>query len=123
MYGIVRKGKEWLQSPSKGENAFSNPAGTATNNHLPFLSKRGTLNNILRIRENRDAFPAIIASKKNGPSAGNPDGGQREEKMGDLIKGDLIRHERFGIGRVEQTSGYGEGQKCTVYFARSDRST
>ena len=43
--------------------------------------------------------------------------------MGDLIKGDLIRHESFGIGRVEQTSGYGEGQKCTVYFARSDRST
>jgi hypothetical protein len=63
----VRKGKEGLQSPSKGENAFSNPAGTATNNHLPFLSKRGTLNNILRIRENRDAFPAIIASKKDGP--------------------------------------------------------
>ena len=43
--------------------------------------------------------------------------------MGDLIKGDLIRHESFGIGRVEQTSGYGEAQKCTVHFARSDRST
>jgi hypothetical protein len=43
--------------------------------------------------------------------------------MSDLIKGDLIRHESFGIGRVEQTSGYGEGQKCTVHFARSDRST
>jgi hypothetical protein len=43
--------------------------------------------------------------------------------VGDLIKGDLVRHEGFGVGRVEQTSGYGEGQKCTVYFARGDRST
>lgn len=43
--------------------------------------------------------------------------------MGDLINGDLVRHESLGVGRVEQTSGYGEGQKCTVYFARGDLST
>ena len=57
----------------------------------------------MRFRENR-------IDKGWTRSAGDPDGGQGEETMGDLIKGDLIRHESFGIGRVEQTSGDGEGQ-------------
>ena len=38
---------------------------------------------------------------------------------GDLFPGDLVRHESYGIGRVEETSGFGEGQKCLVHFARS----
>ena len=43
--------------------------------------------------------------------------------MGDLIQGDLVRHEKFGIGRVEETSGFGEQQKCSVYFPRNDKRT
>ncbi len=40
---------------------------------------------------------------------------------GDLLKGDLVRHEKYGLGRVEDTSGYGENQNCSVYFARSEK--
>ncbi|BCR06953.1 hypothetical protein DESUT3_40220 [Desulfuromonas versatilis] len=40
---------------------------------------------------------------------------------GDLLKGDLVRHEKYGIGRVEDTSGYGDNQKCAVYFPRNDK--
>lgn len=40
---------------------------------------------------------------------------------GDLMAGDLVRHEQFGIGRVEEASGYGENQKCVVYFPRGDK--
>jgi hypothetical protein len=40
---------------------------------------------------------------------------------GDFLKGDLVRHQSFGIGRVEDTSGFGEAQKCQVYFPRADR--
>jgi len=36
----------------------------------------------------------------------------------DFMKGDLVRHERHGIGRVEGASGAGEGQRCTVFFPR-----
>ncbi|MBI1823136.1 MAG: hypothetical protein HY200_02795 [Nitrospirae bacterium] len=43
--------------------------------------------------------------------------------MGDLIKGDLVRHVRYGIGRVEEASGYGENQRCMVYFPKSDKET
>lgn len=43
--------------------------------------------------------------------------------MADLMKGDLVRHERYGVGRVESTSGYGDGQKCTVYFPRGGSSS
>lgn len=43
--------------------------------------------------------------------------------MGDLIKGDLIRHDRYGIGRVEETSGYGENQRCMVFFPKSEKET
>ena len=43
--------------------------------------------------------------------------------MGDLIKGDLVRNERFGIGRVEETSGYGDNQRCMVYFPRNEKET
>ncbi len=43
--------------------------------------------------------------------------------MGDLIKGDLVRHERFGVGRVEEASGYGDNQRCMVYFPRNDKQT
>ncbi len=42
--------------------------------------------------------------------------------MGDYIHGDLVRHEKFGIGRVEETSGIGEQQKCFVYFPRTDKT-
>jgi len=37
--------------------------------------------------------------------------------MGNAIQGDLVRHEKQGIGRVEETTG---GQ-CTVYFPRLDK--
>jgi len=43
--------------------------------------------------------------------------------MGNMIKGDLVRHERFGIGRVEEALGMGEGQQCTVHFSRTDKRT
>src|ERR1043166_4088851 len=43
-------------------------------------------------------------------------------RMGDYIHGDLVRHEKFGIGRVEETSGMGEQQKCFVYFSRTDKT-
>jgi len=43
--------------------------------------------------------------------------------MGDLMKGDLVRHERFGIGHVEDTSGFGEKQNCTVFFPRIEKQT
>ncbi len=42
--------------------------------------------------------------------------------MGNLIKGDMVRHERFGIGRVEETSGSGIKQDCTINFPRLDKS-
>ncbi len=42
---------------------------------------------------------------------------------GDLIKGDLVRHETLGVGRVEDTSGFGEDQKCLVHFPRSEKSS
>ncbi len=42
---------------------------------------------------------------------------------GDLFPGDLVRHETHGIGRVVETTGFGQGQKCAVYFPRSDRET
>jgi len=41
--------------------------------------------------------------------------------MGSLIQGDLVRHEKLGIGRVEETSGAGDIQQCTVYFPRTGR--
>lgn len=41
--------------------------------------------------------------------------------IGDLMKGDLVRSEKLGLGRVEETAGFGEGQRCAVYFARPDR--
>jgi len=42
---------------------------------------------------------------------------------GDLMAGDLVRHEQFGCGRVAETSGYGEGQNCKVRFPRGERET
>jgi hypothetical protein len=47
---------------------------------------------------------------------------RRLSVIGDLIKGDLVRSERLGVGRVEETMGFGEGQKCAVYFPRADRT-
>jgi hypothetical protein len=43
--------------------------------------------------------------------------------MGNMIQGDLVRHERFGIGRVEETSGAGDDQQCVVHFSRTDGRT
>ena len=40
-----------------------------------------------------------------------------------MIQGDLVRHERFGIGRVEETLGVGDDQQCTVHFSRTDKRT
>jgi hypothetical protein len=37
----------------------------------------------------------------------------------DFLKGDLVRHERHGPGRVEAAAGWGEGQSCTVFFPRA----
>jgi hypothetical protein len=43
--------------------------------------------------------------------------------MGNMIQGDLVRHERFGIGRVEEALGIGDDQQCTVHFSRTDKRT
>lgn len=43
--------------------------------------------------------------------------------MANMIQGDLVRHERFGIGRVEEASGGGDDQLCTVHFSRTDKRT
>ncbi len=42
--------------------------------------------------------------------------------MGNLIKRDMVRHDRFGVGRVEETSTTGVKQDCTIYFPRLDKS-
>ena len=42
--------------------------------------------------------------------------------MGNIIKGDMVRHERFGIGRVEETAGAGSKEDCIIYFPRLDKS-
>lgn len=41
--------------------------------------------------------------------------------LGDLFKGDLVRHPTLGLGRVEDSSGFGERQRCRVYFPRTDK--
>ena len=43
--------------------------------------------------------------------------------MGNLIAGDLVRHEQFGIGRVEEATGGGDAQQCMVYVPRRDKRT
>jgi hypothetical protein len=43
--------------------------------------------------------------------------------MGNIIQGDLVRHERFGIGRIEEISGAGISRDCAVFFPRADRRT
>jgi hypothetical protein len=43
--------------------------------------------------------------------------------MGTMIQGDLVHHERFGIGRVEETLEVGDDQQCTVHFSRTDKRT
>src|SRR6266498_1405584 len=43
--------------------------------------------------------------------------------MGNMIQGDVVHHERFGIGRVEETSGAGDDQQCTVHFSRTNGRT
>jgi hypothetical protein len=40
--------------------------------------------------------------------------------MADLLKGDFVRHDQFGIGRVEDTEK-GGGPDCTVYFPRLNK--
>ncbi|MDH4161988.1 MAG: hypothetical protein OEW15_04780 [Nitrospirota bacterium] len=42
--------------------------------------------------------------------------------MADFMKGDLVRHERFGIGRVEE-SPKGGNPECEVYFPRLGKQT
>ena len=42
--------------------------------------------------------------------------------MSDLMKGDLVRHERFGIGRVEGSSSGGGRRTCDVYFSREGKT-
>jgi len=39
--------------------------------------------------------------------------------MENPVKGDLVRHEQFGIGRVQEASG----GDCTVYFPRLEKRT
>ncbi len=41
--------------------------------------------------------------------------------MTDLTNDDLVRHERYGIGRVLSVTGSGDEQDCTVYFPRLDK--
>jgi hypothetical protein len=40
---------------------------------------------------------------------------------GDLLRGDLVQSAAFGAGKVEDTSGLGDGQKCLVRFSRNDK--
>jgi hypothetical protein len=40
--------------------------------------------------------------------------------MADFLKGDLVRHERFGIGRVVDMAK-GGGPDCEVFFPRMDK--
>ncbi len=40
--------------------------------------------------------------------------------MGEYIKGDLVRHEVHGAGRIQETAGYGASQDCAVHFGRLD---
>ncbi len=40
---------------------------------------------------------------------------------GDLLKGELVRHAEMGLGRVEECAGWGEEQRCTVFFPRTGR--
>src|SRR5512144_3396224 len=54
---------------------------------------------------------------------GNDNKTPRRSVMGNLIQGDLVRHERFGIGRLEEISGAGVSRECAVYFPRLDKST
>ncbi|MBP1653841.1 MAG: hypothetical protein H6Q28_397 [Bacteroidetes bacterium] len=42
--------------------------------------------------------------------------------MADLMKGELVRHEQFGIGRVEETAK-GGGPDREVFFPRLDKQT
>jgi hypothetical protein len=42
--------------------------------------------------------------------------------MADLLKGDLVRHERFGIGRIAETVK-GGSLDCDVFFPRLDKQT
>jgi len=42
--------------------------------------------------------------------------------MADLLKGDLVRHDRFGVGRVEEITK-GGGPDCEVFFPRLDKQT
>ena len=42
--------------------------------------------------------------------------------MGNLVKGDLVRHGQHGIGRIEETAGSGAVIECTVYFPRLDKT-
>ena len=42
--------------------------------------------------------------------------------MGNLVKGDLVRHEQHGIGRIEGTAGAGAAIECTVYFPRLEKT-
>ena len=39
--------------------------------------------------------------------------------MTDFVKGDLVRHEEHGVGRVQESSG----GDCTVYFPRRDKQS
>jgi hypothetical protein len=41
--------------------------------------------------------------------------------MADYLKGDLVRHARFGIGRVEGTSAGAAPKTCDVYFPKEDK--
>ena len=42
--------------------------------------------------------------------------------MADYLKGDLVRHEKFGVGRVEETPKVGNPE-CEVYFGRLGKQT
>ena len=41
--------------------------------------------------------------------------------MGNLVKGDLVRHGQHGIGRIEETTAAGAAVSCTVYFPRIEK--
>ncbi len=41
--------------------------------------------------------------------------------MGNLVKGDLVRHERHGIGRIEEITVGVAAVACSVYFPRLEK--
>jgi len=67
-----------------------------------------------------DPMPKATASRYDLPSRFKPVSKSNQTtglaKNHDLKPGDIIEHQRFGIGKVIQVEGYGENAKATIEF-------